>query len=322
MDSARLAAWLVESFPHWQGQELGEVTELAGGWESDIFRFSLTHSGGPEDLVLRRYSGDNGAAKAGHEFRGMAKLHALGYPVPRVLAAEPDASVVGQPFMVMDWIPGTADRSWRQVVDGPDLTDFVRLQTDLHHLPWRPFTDDDAPGADHTIAMWRQLFELFSDLEFGEALDWLSDRVGGVAPLEPAVIHWDFHVGNVLVDEGGTTHVVDWTQIAVTDRRFDVAWSELLIEMAVDSAAASRFRAEYERQSAPLPDMPFFETAAALKRLFSIAVSLHLGPESLGMRAEAAERMRHDIDTLAVPYATVQQHTGLSIPEVEALLSW
>jgi len=321
VDSVALSAWLIESFPHWDDQKLGDVTELDGGWESDIFRFSLTHVSGSEDLVLRRYSGDNGAAKARHEFRGMAKLHALGYPVPRVLAAEPDDTILGRPFMVMDWVPGHADRSWPDVVEGPDLPAFVKLQADLHRLPWQPFTAEPAPAADQTIDMWLRLSELFSDLEFGPAMGWLAGRVGDLSPLEPAVIHWDFHVGNVLVDEVGTTHVLDWTQIAVTDRRFDVAWTELLIAMAVSPTAAAGFRAEYQRQTQPLADMAFFETAAAIKRLFSVAVSLHASPESLGMRPEAADRMRRDAHTLALPYATVQHHTGLTLPHVEALIA-
>lgn len=321
MNRDALAAWLTESFPHWEDQKLGDVTELDGGWESDIFRFSLIHSGRSEDLVLRRYSGDNGGAKARHEFRGMAKLHALGYPVPRVLAAEPNETVLGRPFMVMDWVPGHADRPWPDVVEGPDLPAFVKLQADLHRLPWQPFADHPDPSAAQTIAMWRRLSELFADLEFGAGMGWLASHVGDIAQLEPVVIHWDFHVGNVLVDEVGTTHVLDWTQIAVTDRRFDVAWTELLIAMAVSPSAATGFRAEYERQTQPLADMAFFETAVALKRLFSVAVSLHASPESLGMRPEAAERMRRDAHTLALPYATVRHHTGMTIPLVEALIS-
>ena len=151
-------------------------------------------------------------------------------------------------------------------------------------------------------------------------MDWLADNVVSVTPLAPAVIHWDFHVGNVLVADDGTTHVVDWTQNSVTDPRFDVAWTELLIAMAVSCDAAAGFRAEYEHQMEPLADMDFFETAAAIKRLFSVAVSLSASPEVLGMRPEAAERMRRDAHTLEIPYATVKTNTGLTIPGVERLL--
>ena len=125
----------------------------------------------------------------------------------------------------------------------------------------------------------------------------------------------------MLVADDGATHVVDWTQIAVTDPRFDVAWTELLLSMAIDPAAASTFRAEYERQTNQLTDMTFFETAAAIKRLFSISVSLQAGPEALGMRPEAADAMRRDLQTLAIPYETLRTNAELTIPEIERLIS-
>ncbi len=320
MDPTALAAWLDDAIPYFADQHVSGVTELDGGWESDVYGFELNHSHGIERLVVRLYAGDNGSAKARHEFTGMAKLHAHGYPVPLVLAAEQDSGPLGRPFMVMEWVDGVADRSWPDVVEGPDFPAFVALLTRLHGLSWRQFTLDPDPSARQTIAMWETLFGFFPGLGFEESIDWLRDHVAQIEPLGPTVIHWDFHVGNVLVTPDGATHVVDWTQIAVTDPRFDVAWTELLLTMAIDTSAAQAFRTEYERQTRPLADMEFFETAAAIKRLFSVAVSLREGPESLGMRPEAADRMRRDLQTLAIPNETFRSNTGLTIDEIDQLI--
>ena len=121
--TGRLGAWLARRF---SGAALARVTELEGGWESNIYRLAVTHDSGVEDLVLRAYPGSSGGTTAAREFAGLRHLHAEGYPVPRVIAAETDAAVVGHPFLVMDWVPG-ADRTWAEALRGTSLAAFLLL---------------------------------------------------------------------------------------------------------------------------------------------------------------------------------------------------
>ena len=320
MDAERIGEWLAGCFP---GAGLGRVVELEGGWESNIYRMAVTHDTGAEDLVLRVYPGSGGATTAGREFAGMHHLHAAGYPVPRVIAAEPDAAVIGHPFLLMDWVPGAADRSWPEALHGSALTGFVRLLSHLHRVETASLDTETAiatRSVEETLRSWASIVAAHPRKGFEEALSWLTQRATSLTPMPRSVLHWDFHVGNVLVASGGTTHVVDWTQVEVGDRRFDVAWTALLIAMAVGDAAARSFCSEYEQQTGPLHEMEFFHAAAAFKRLFTVAISLAAGPESLGMRPEAAERMRSNLRHLEVPYRTVQSIAGLRIPAVDQLL--
>lgn len=324
MDREALAAWF-ESHLDWDRQRITSIVELDGGWESDIYRIGLSHDDGVEDLVIRRYVGADGPIKARREHDGMLHLHRAGYPVPLVHAVEVDPTLLGRPFLVMEWVPGRVDRGWPEVLQPDQLGGFVQLLVDLHGLDWRPFAepadrDDLAAGraTERQIDEARTLEGMPSG--FRAVLDWLADHVPA-SKVEAAVVHWDFHVGNILVADDGRTTVVDWTQITATDPRFDVAWTRLLIAMAVGRSAADVFLAEYERRAAALPDLSFYDVAAAFKRLYSVAASLVSGPETLGMRPEAAERMRAGLPTLAVPYRTVREHTGLRIAEVEALLA-
>lgn len=321
MDPKRIEQWLRGSVPGWAGSELLEARRLEGGWESDIYRLSVRHRGGEEDLVLRLYAGDGAPAKARREFAGMQYLHASGYRVPRVIAVEPGATALDRPFLLMDHVPGEADRSWPEALEGSSLTDFVRLLAALHRVDAAGLAvNHDVPALDAaaTLRHWSTISALHPLEGFSETITRL-ERMAASLDHMPAVLHWDYHVGNVLVGPG-STHVVDWTQIEVNDRRFDVAWTGLLIAMAIGEDAAKRFRLEYERQSGSLPDMLFFDIAAALKRLFSVAISLTAGPEALGMRHEAAARMRRDLGTLAIPYRTIVSATGLRIAAVEKLL--
>lgn len=329
MNPELLADWLRTGRPDWSNPIVEHVVALRAGWESDVYRFALTrHSGDDrvtEHLALRMYVGDQGSAKATNEFNGMKLLGEAGYPVPQVIAVEPSAEPLGRPFMVMEFVAGDAEWGWDVVRDDAQRrTTFVRLFRRLHEVDWRPFVlvEDHAALAAggavrQTLATWRRHVNVYPLAGFDQLVSWLESSANGVPRLEPAVVHLDYHVGNVLVGHDGAAWVVDWTQVGVSDPRFDVAWTSLLM---TESQGADVVRAEYERLAGALPRMEFFDVAAAMKRLFSIAVSLHAGPEAMGMRPEAAQLMRDQVDALAGTYDRVRAATSVRLPSVEALL--
>lgn len=65
--------------------------------------------------------------------------------------------------------------------------------------------------------------------------------------------------------------------------------------------------------------MEWFEMASAVKRLFSVLVSLQIGPEAMGMRSEARDRMMADIHTLEVPWRRVKEISGIDVVEARRL---
>lgn len=329
MDVASLTSWLESARPDWIDPVVTDFASLRAGWESDVHRFALTHGAGGQrttkQLVLRLYVGDQGPDKATNEFHGMKLLGEADYPVPQVVVVEPSDEPLGRPFMVMEFVSGDAEWGWDAVRDDAQRRSmFVELFRELHEVDWRPFV----PAADHaelaagraaerTLADWKRHVDRFPLTGFGALLGWLGERLDGLPRIEPAVVHLDYHVGNVLVGNEGSAWVVDWTQVGVSDPRFDVAWTSLLM---TESQGADVVRAEYERSSGPLPGMVFFDAAAAMKRLFSIAVSLHAGPEAMGMRPEAAQLMRDQVGAIAGTYDRVRTATGVRLPSVEALL--
>ncbi len=156
---------------------------------------------------------------------------------------------------------------------------------------------------------------------FAGVIEWLAERLPTLPRRAPAVVHLDFHPGNVLQTAEGP-RVVDWTGVAVADPRFDVAWTQLLRATATPTYRPDgRLRAAYQQVAGPLAGMMFFEVAAILRRLYSIVASLAAGPEAFGMRAEAAHLMRAQVPTLEGPYRAMREVTGVTVPEVEALLA-
>jgi hypothetical protein len=106
----RLQAYCTRAFPELDGARVCNLLRMTGGMDHGMYAFDL--DSGPagdrrrEALVLRMYPGARADAACAHEFHGMRRLHEAGYPVPRVMCHERDASIVGTPFMIMERIEG------------------------------------------------------------------------------------------------------------------------------------------------------------------------------------------------------------------------
>lgn len=320
-----VAAALEDAHPDWGSVAVTGGEEIARGWESIVSGFVARTPSGALPIVLRCYSGGGGADTAKREFDGMTRLHAAGFPVPRVLACEPDPARAGLPFILMERIDGVT--MW-PLIFGEDGVDreafhrFVDLLARLHRLDAQAFTDSPVSVGDQLDA-WRAVISRYPLPGFDSAVAWLEARSATVPPVAPAVVHWDYHPDNVLAwADGRIAAVVDWTQITVTDPRFDLAWTVVLVGTHQGSEIAYAIRGRYESTAGTrFEAMDFFEVAACVKRLYSVAVSLIAGPELLGMHPDTAESMRRQLEPLGWVYRRFTEHTGLRIAAVEELLS-
>ena len=333
----RLVTYYAHAFPAAQGAHITELVPISEGWESDLYAFTL--ESGPagdrqrEELVLRLYSGEDAHTKSAREWRGMNLLHDAGYPVPHVLLLERDDSFFGRPFLIMEKIRGR--QMWPVWFRSPEekqqelLTLFCRLFVRLHSLPWQPFVQDpasvkiDDPYAllNRELDKTRPYVERFPIAGFLPVFQWLEQRRDLVPCGRPSVIHWDYHPANILLREDGSAVVVDWTQVDVSDSRFDLAWTLLLVSTYEGQQWYERILYEYERLAgARVEQLAFFEVFACLKRLYSVVAALTHGPEMLGMRPAAADIMRQQLGASQRLYELLLDRTGIAVPEVEGIL--
>ena len=332
-----LVSYYARAFPGRKGIRISELVPISEGWESDMYSF-VAESGFEgarqrEELVLRLYLGDDAHAKSAREWRGMGLLHDAGYPVPQVLILERDDSPFGQPFLIMERIRGR--QMWPVWFRSPEekqeelLTLFCRTFVRLHSLEWQPFVQN--PGSfdtldpyallDRELGKVRPYIDRFPIAGFLPVVEWLEQRRALAACSRPSVIHWDYHPANILLREDGSAVVVDWTQIDVSDSRFDLAWTLLLVSTYEGREWHGRILHEYERLAgARVERLAFFEVYACLKRLYSVVASLTYGPETLGMRPAAEAIMRQQLGASQQVYELLLERTGMPVPEVEQLL--
>lgn len=333
-----LQSYVTQVLPDRDRPVASNLVSVSAGWESDVYTFDLAW--GPADarqhetLVLRLYPGADAYVKSGREFLGMRRLHAAGYPVPFVHALERDHSPFGKPCVLMEYVEGRM--LWEPLFRAPEprqsqlLTLFCGLFVRLHRLAWEPFVDDPAISAARSpynvVDAWlkgaRMFLGRYGLEDTDRALDWLEARRDRITTIRPAPVHWDFHPGNVLLRADDAAMVIDWTSVQVSDPRFDLAWTLVLVGAQEGWAWRDRILAEYRRLwGSEIPELDWFEVAACTRRLFSVIISLSAGPESLGMRPEAAEMMRRGIGALRNVYDLFRERTGgLRLREAERIL--
>jgi aminoglycoside phosphotransferase (APT) family kinase protein len=331
MVADKLLPYLQQTLFHNVPMEMTSISQVNSGWENDVYAFAVkTQNTHTQEYILRIYQGIGAASKALREYQGIQRLRAAGYPVPEIYAVEYDESILGKPFVIMEKIHGVtladalglATPSERQAL----LSAFCQLFVNLHNLEWPPFVADgsiyrNSPYAsvDRFITELSQITHKFGVTEVEPALDWLRQHRNEVPCDNPSVIHWDFHPENVLVRADRALFVIDWTQIEVSDARFDLAWT-LLVGTGESEPLRRIILQEYERLSGStrrVEHLAFFEAAALLKRLLTMVISLRHGAESLGMRADADALIRSNVDQLHALCNRLSEVTGLPLCEVK-----
>lgn len=116
--------------------------------------------------------------------------------------------------------------------------------------------------------------------------------------------------------------IIDWGNVRVADRRFDLAWTVLLSTTFGTPELQDVIVGEYERQCGePIADLDFFLAFACLRRLSDFHASLTRGAHGSGMRAEAADLIRQHLDHFRQVYALLRKLTGVRCEELEPLFA-
>jgi len=213
------------------GVQVQHLSRLAGGASRETFRFDVhTPEGETLGLILRRdFAGR--PSSPGHMTLEAAVLKAAaraGLPVPGVvLHSEGSKAAWDTAGIVMHRVDGETIGS--RIVRRPQyeaarsaLTkDCGRFLAGLHQLD--PKTLPALPVLD-AFDDCRQQYENsgMASATFDYAFRWLAAH--RPAPSPRSVVHGDFRLGNLLVDDDGLRAVLDWEGVHLGDPLEDLAW--------------------------------------------------------------------------------------------------
>lgn len=221
--------------------ELSAVRRLKGGALQEHWLVDVLLQGGPlsghQRLVLR-----TGAATSiafGHdrhgEFALLRAIHAAGVAVPEPLFLCGDAAVIGKPFLLMRWRPGTAvpelivamaeEGRGEALAErlGRELATIHAIRPPQSELAFLGPPPEDAARA-RSVEYGRYLESCGEPRPVAEwGLRWLIRHAP--PPAAPTLCHGDFRTGNYLVDdEAGLVAILDWEFASWSDPDEDIGW--------------------------------------------------------------------------------------------------
>ena len=202
---------------------LGEPVEravlLAGGASKEAWAVDA----GGRELLIRRAAGGvihQTTLTLEHEFEVLRAAHEAGVKVPEPIAYL--GEIEGREAFVMERIKG--ETIGRRIVKSPPPGLDVQLAEELakiHAIPPErlPFLEQGDTIA-RFYAELDSVGEPHPAIELG--LHWVKERLP--QGREPVVVHGDWRIGNVAVDEHGLVAVLDWEFAHLSDPVEDLAW--------------------------------------------------------------------------------------------------
>ncbi|NPD89023.1 MAG: phosphotransferase [Asgard group archaeon] len=310
------------------------LEKLNLGFETEKYSFTELSTVDKKTIankfVLRMFPENCDSYGVKNEFTVMDRLYKEGFPVPRVILYEEDKSILGGPFLMMEYIE--SKMFYTKVINTtPDQQEnwmkrFAELLVKLHQIDWKKIIIDKAPkNLDNPffsfdvyiteyIADWRKHgFTLYKS-----TLDWLKKQRENYPAKRLGLNHRDFHFANVIVAEDDSLFLVDWSYPNVSDIRMDIANAFCIFNMEKQGKLGNLFLEYYEEISGePIGELSFYEVLSAIQLLFFCVISIEKLEEDSEEYKKRLNSFRFWIENL---YEFLVERTQIRIPEIEVLL--
>jgi len=211
-------------------------TPLTGGYVTNLYKFQLKDVSEElsKPLVLRLYPKSHPAGQAFVEGNAQNVLFNASYPAPRVFFICSDTTVLGEEFIIMEFMPGEMMMHAYSIEIIPKM--LAKIHVDLHRIDPKPIVEAlTEKGFFSRTEKGSFSKDLTSFIGFLETkirtmnLTWLKPGLQWVKENRPTenikhvINHGDFHPFNILVDHGEISAVLDWSGFCIGEPELDVA---------------------------------------------------------------------------------------------------
>ncbi len=233
-DEAKLAAWMEANVEGWRGARL-TVRQFKGGQSNPTYQL-ITPT---KKYVMRRKPPGKlcpSAHAVDREFRVIAALYPLGFPVAKPYGLCEDDSVVGTMFYIMDMVEGRI--LWDATP--PDYTPAQRSAifdakvstfAQLHNVDWKKAGLEGFGKEGDYIARqihrWTKQYQMSETVkipEMDKLIEWLPKNI---PPGERTiVVHGDYRIDNMVLHptEPRVLAVLDWELSTLGDPLADFTY--------------------------------------------------------------------------------------------------
>jgi len=218
------------------GETVEGLKRLSGGASQETWAFVVQAGGGSHKCILRRAPGGGGEARSSAAITLPGEAALIDAAIDQGVRAPPVRHVcnpgdgLGEAFIMAHVEGETIAR--KLLRDDRFSKARVALTADcgsaiagIHAIPLSAVPNDVPPSSG--LDQIEKYFEIYTGFEtprpvFELAFKWLKDNAP--APVEPVLVHGDFRIGNLMVNETGLAAVLDWELAHIGDPREDLGW--------------------------------------------------------------------------------------------------
>jgi aminoglycoside phosphotransferase (APT) family kinase protein len=229
----------------WFGREkdlevsVSNAEVIGGGFSRHMWRVNLIIDGVPNSVIVRIEQGGMFGTDTVTEVAAMRALYAVGHAVPEVFAIEESGDVLGQPFFIMEAVPGVVR------LDAQGLDDIITSVAELHQVNVGVLDESKRSSESvvhDNIEYWRQMYREYAPesplIEHGA--EWLHENLQPTGP--SVIVHGDAGPGNALFDPQRGLTTIDWEFAHVGDAAEDWAYLTLIRGRRIMDADAWKAR--------------------------------------------------------------------------------
>jgi len=254
--------------------EVEVVARATVGLSQETWLATVAIEGASREVVLRLPTPMSGSRSILTQRAALQAVAGQALPVPELLWFDDGSeNGFGRPFIVMERAPGTVPVGWHELPE-PERTALaaqaIDVLADLHAIDVSATSLGGAKGSPlMDVDRLRALFDRLAPVPpVVTAAFWWLDRHRPRSPEHRTIVHGDYRMGNMVVDRGRITGILDWEMAAPGDPLLDLVWCFIPVWVPSLVDEEPLFRRYAERTGVTLePDRVHWHRVFGLLRL-------------------------------------------------------